>query len=339
MLGGESRAGEGAVLDRALKALSDGEDFDVAAWRRQWGLPNSPFPHVRTADLIASGERPDWGGLTPAEILPKAEEYYAQNLALKTVTSQGREVAFRSTKAGWGKIRGRTPDADKLKLLPYMDRIIEGAEWVFSETARRETHAAKGMEIHTLLARVEYKGRNLEMRMVVREDPNGKFFYDFFNETEPPVQRNTPPESPGSSAGGRAKGGGEAGSVNSAGVPRQTGRPNSENPVSGETIRQDGDPVNLEIRDVTPDPARPAPLPDYRAPDLPASPDAELRAEGIDPGTGRSFDETEALRLEAEGKVSPEDADALHAAVAEYERISTREEIALSLVGCVVGGL
>jgi hypothetical protein len=341
MLGGESRAAEGAVMDRALKALSDGEDFDAAAWRKQTGLQPSPLPHVRTADLIASGERPDWGDLTLTEMLPLAKEFYTKNLKKIPVVSQGREVIIRSHHKGWGKIRGLTPEADKLKLLPYIDRILKEAEWVFTDSARREKHAELGMKVHYLLSRVEYRGKMLEARMVVREDRNGKMFYDFFNETEAPspLMRDTPPESPDSSAGSLARGGGGTGSVYHDRSPRQTDGLVTETPGSDITIPRDGDSVNLEVRDVTPDPERPAPLPDYRAPEPDGTPEAELRSRGIDPKTGRGFDEVEARRLEEEGKVTPEDADALRAAVAEYERIEAREEAALSIVGCIAGGV
>lgn len=341
-IGGEERANVGLLLDRASKALSDGEAFDVAAWRAELGMPQKsyPWPLVRTADLIESGERPFWRDLTLDEMLLQAERFYTDNYAGKSVTTKRGEVFF--TSKGWKKIKGSAPQAEKLKLLPYIDRVLAEAEWVATEPARREKHARQGMKIHHLRSVVEYDGRDLDVRLVVREDNNGRLFYDFFNESEPPrsdgSKNGTPPESQGPSAGGDARGGGE-GERGSGARLRQTAGLSGEDSTLASNITGARDNVNLELRDVTPDLTPETPLPEYRAPEPPQGLDGELRSRGIDPATGASLDEAEALRLMSEGKADAADAAALEAARLEAERVDALEEIGLSLVGCVTGGV
>lgn len=85
---------------------------------------------------------------------------------------------------------------------------------------------------------------------------------------------------------------------------------------------------------MSPVPAQPV----YRAPEITKGLDEELAALGIDK-SGRSYDEVEAMRLNDEGRAAQEDMAELEAARLENERVDTREEIALALVPCIIGGL
>jgi hypothetical protein len=283
-------------------------------------------PVLRTDALIAEG-RPSWAHLSLDEMLPAAEAFYKDVLAgLPPVQARGgREIIIRGARSGWGKIRGRTPDPDKLKLLPYIDRILAEAEWVFTEPHRNAAEAARGGKVHDLLAAVQYGDRTLEVRLKVRENANGKFFYDFFNESEQ-RQRKTPPDQRASSVAESAKGG----VVSEGAGPRagaQRSRAVAPSPETPEIrIADESDPVNLEVRDVTPDWT---PEPAGRA--VPAAPTPDERA-----AVNRALD-YEAARLLNEGAGTPEERAALENSAAELETVNREEEAALSVLECVTG--
>jgi hypothetical protein len=282
-------------------------------------------PVLRTDTLIAEG-RPSWDRLSVEEMLPAAESFYKDVLADMPVQARGgREVTIRGEVRGWGKIRGRTPDPDKLKLLPYIDRILAEAEWVFTEPHRNAAEAARGGKVHDLLAAVQYGDRTLEVRLKVRENANGKYFYDFFNESER-GQRKTPPEQRASSVAESAEGGVVSeGAGPYAGAQRA--RDNTPSPeIPDGIITEAPDAVNLDVRDVTPD-WTPEP-PERAAPDA-STPEERAAVE-------RALDH-EAARILEEGGGTPEERVALESAAEDTATVNREEKAALTVLSCVTG--
>lgn len=330
-MGGEDRTLVGLAMEKAIMDVAGDQAADVRlpldAARRAGGA------WLDSAPLMEAG-RPNWAGLQLDELLPLAERYYLENYSGKSVETQKGTVNFTG-KQGWKKLKGQAPDTEKLKLLPFVDHVLAVADWVAIEAPKREIHKAQGMKIHQLRAVLRFEGRDLDVRLVVREDVNGKLFYDFFNEGES-GKNNAPPESHGQSAADRAKDGAKA-ERSSGAQSRQSDVQSGGDSTLSDNISAGADNVNLELRDVTPDTTPPRPETTYRAPEPPKSLADEMRAEGIDPKSGQSLDEADALRLAEEGKVTPEEQARLEAAQAESERANLREDIALGLVGCIIG--
>lgn len=336
---GQDRVNTGRMVDVVLRDIDQDVPLDVARNARDMGVPGPAFmpdghPPIRTDAMIADGSRPYWGRMDIGEMLPLAEEFYAKTLAtLPPVQARGGRTVFIRGHQGWGKLHGKTPDADKLKLLPYIDKILEDAEWVFTEPARRSAHAKTGITLHDLLAAVEYDGRILEVRLKVREAKDGKFFYDFFNESEPPTYRpkETPLDSTGASAASGSKGGesSEGGALRSKAFSRrQTGQVQGDSSVTHDvTLPQDNSGVNIEVQDITPD-LTPEPLRQAAPPVTP-----EERAV-----VDKAMD-FEAARLMEEGRVTDEEAAALKETAADLEAVNREEEAMLSVLECVVGAL
>jgi hypothetical protein len=330
---GEERVNAGRLVDAALRDIDADRPLDVYGRAREMGF-EVPFmpdgrPPVRTADMIASGGRPFWGRMGETEMLPLAEAFYRDVLAaLPPIEAQGgRAVIIRGESAGWGKMRGRTPDADKLKLLPYIDRILAEAEWVFTEPARRPSHAAEGVALHDLLAAVEYEGRVLEVRLKVREAQNGKFFYDFFNESEPPRggQKKSPPDSRAGSVAAGPRGGENSGQWELRDSSQREGAPSdTRNPDTG--VSDSAKAVNLEIRDITPDRT---PEPAERMNASVPTPEERERLDG-------SL-QAEALRLAAEGRAAPEELAVLERTAADIETANREENALLGTLECILG--
>ena len=161
---------------------------------------------------------------------------------------------------------------------------------------------------------MEYEGRVLEVRLKVREAPNGKFFYDFFNESEPPGRRqqNTPPDTRGSSVPESANSGGNLRQAHEGHSAHRGERPQErgDNAGSGESIPASPEAVNLDVRDVTPD-WTPEPPPRETPPRTPE--DRALVDRALD---------AEATRLVNEGRATPEERALLEQHKAELEALA-----------------
>jgi hypothetical protein len=346
---GRERVKTGELADRVLADLDADAPLDVMRHARELGMDAPPFmpdgrPAVRTADLVETGARPFWGGLTADAVAPLAERFWRETLAaLPPIEAQGgRTVVIRGGSGGWGKIRGKALDADKLKLLPYIDRILAEAEWVFTENARRAVHAENGVVLHDLLAAVEYDGRMLEVRLKVREDQNGKFFYDFFNESEgiPRGKKDAPPDARSDADAGGTRGGADSEQwglraasrreASPADTPnRDSSMPDAAGEVNSGYSPLERETVNLEVRDVTPDWT---PQPAQRRGDAP------LAEEGLAQEAAReralAF---EAERLAQEGRITPEERAAFEETDAALGEIERESEAALAVLSCITG--
>ena len=347
-LSGQGRVKIGQMLDRVNRAISEDQPLDVGAWAKELGMENHVFrtaaPRLDTAPLVRPPDamagdlgRPLWPrDMDFAEMLPMAEAWYMEKLAGTVVETERGPVTFRG-KRGWKEIH-QDLSPDKVRLIPFLDKILEIAQWGEPGAARRAIHQRHGMLSHPLRAAVDLDGRTLDVRLTVREDVNGKLFYDFAELGEA-GKKTTPPESSrqaavaGTKGGERAEGGAYLGSQNGPSAERGVSS-GSSGSVSLHIDPPEG-PVNISVRDITPD-FRPEPKETFGpAQDTPKTPRDELIAAGIDPASGKSFAELDVERLAKEGRVLPEEMAELEARRHEVEAVNREEEAALSVLGCI----
>ena len=319
-IGGQDRGKAAELLDRAVLALERGEPVDVGAWLKDMGLTH-PLELtgrvLKTEPLIESG-RPLWARDMPFdELLPLAERWWMDHYAPRR---EGGKLVHRSVQAdrgevfftgagGWRKYSGII-SPDKIRLIPFLDEIIKIARWGEPVAPHRETHQHQGVRIHPLQAWVQLDGRMLDVALTVREAKNGKFFYDL-GEIEVGRKKQPPPDTSGPpDKGSRTPRGGEKADGESPHPVSASGRHvhGADTGFPGDTLHAGGDAVNLEVRDITPDFSVARPLPEVHDPaPRPGQGElADLRAE-----TGAH--ELEIARLEQEGRIAPEDRQALEA--------------------------
>lgn len=358
ILGGMERADAGRLVDRVTKALADNEPLDIARFAREVGadIPYKPagLDVVNTARLVNEG-RPLWArDMDFAEMLPLAEKYYKETVVPgpPARTAKG-DVHFQA--GNWRKYRNDI-SPDKIRLVPFLREIVEGARWGEAEAPRRQKHQRQGMKVYPLRAAVELDGRVLDVRLRVREDANGKLFYnlaefgEFVDGKKPPDSGGhgggikTPPESSGLTAEARTTGGerAEGGAYLGTGdlLQRQTARLSGGSSVSSTVnISAAERRVNLSVTDITPDMRPELAAPESPTPRVPKSAPEELANMGIDARTGKSFDELDVERLAVEGKVTPDQVAELAALTRELDDIDITEEAALGILGCVMGAI
>jgi len=131
-------------------------------------------------DSLASDAKPLWkASLDTGELFSLAETYWLERHGGPTPTlvdTARGEVAITG-KQGWKKYRGVLSD-EKLRMVPFIEDILRIAHWGEPQAPRREVHQQQGMTIHPLRAAVAMDGRWYDVGLTVREDVNGKLFYD-----------------------------------------------------------------------------------------------------------------------------------------------------------------
>ncbi|MDR1498840.1 MAG: hypothetical protein LBS34_00945 [Rickettsiales bacterium] len=127
------------------------------------------------------------------ELRQKAEKYYKNNLAgSKVENKELGEIIF--SHGGFEKPISFSGDYRKLLLFPYLKEIVASGKVVddSSDTKGREKN-------HWFLLKnsVVLDGKKLDVGINIRQDNNGKFYYDHFIVKEKPSLANLPTNADG----------------------------------------------------------------------------------------------------------------------------------------------
>ena len=333
-IGGEARLNAGRIMEKALLDVADGNPADVRVFREMLDAGGAfdqvgreiaeSRVHTLPGDEVLARIAPED---LEALLVQRGHSIMGSNGELKV---KGRELLReKGTKQNFGlvKIEVRHPEITRSDVMSLPRIVREYEPSAHGPDGRREWRIdpQDGSGKHLLIA----EGRTADGQGVLAS------FYKYIPDegqsnrlSQKRAQKNAPAES--HPAGFQP----EPGDTNGGLLGRHTRSQQGQNApdISGtNNISTHGE----SVKDFSP--ARPEP--GYRAPELPTTMADELHAQGIDPATGRSVDEVEVSRLAEEGRIAPEDMEVLQATIAEGERVNTREDIALSLVGCVMGGI
>jgi hypothetical protein len=331
---GRDRVNAGRLVDAVLRDIDADRPLDVRGHARKLGMDAPPYipdglPLVRTARLIADGERPLWRpDMDFSEMIPLARDYYLNNLAGQTAPSRLGDVEIIAER--WGKIKDNI-SPDKLRLIPFIKEILRDALPTETKMATKAKAAEMGVVRHFLRAAVELDGKTLDVWLSVQQASNGKYFYNLmeWGEFGPDGRgKRRPPDTRGPSGEGyRGNGGGDE---TGGSTPRRPTAPDGgaradTGSASGETLAVDAGNVNLEVRDVTPDwtPEAPEPAPHTPTPEERAIADRAL--------------DGEVARLADEGRVSPEERALIDEKAVEIDAVNRQEEAALATLSCIMG--
>lgn len=318
------RLGAGKLLDRMMIAIRDGENPDVGKWAAELGMKGH-FKPGKMVDLepdIQSGV-PVWSAQMPwNELLTVSKNWYDKNLAGSRVTvnwdngteSLHGDIIFRATDQGMGKLRSNA-HPDKLRLIPFLKTLLEKAEYLGTEMPRRLKHSRQGMLIHKARSFVRLDNKLLGVELTIRQDSNGRLFYDHFVFDYPRIsgkKKKFPPESSEGAVGPNESRGGTGKVVTTTASDQQpaldtglTARGTSITERSGK-VNQLADTFaisNMRLTDHTPDFTAPAPEPKS----MPHALDRATRADA------KMFDAEEfgaldmdVSRIAEEGRMTPE---------------------------------
>lgn len=115
----------------------------------------------------------------------KAYKYFQDNLQGKYATHPvlGK---IKFIRRGINKVKSTSADIDKLKLVPKIKEIIEGAEYLRSETPNKPHDGI--VKFHYLSNSVMLEGNNISVFISIAEDNEGNFFYNINKDKNQPSQ-------------------------------------------------------------------------------------------------------------------------------------------------------
>ena len=204
------------------------------------------------------------------------------------------------------------------------------------------------MLIHKARAFVRLDDKLLGVELTIRQDSNGRLFYDHFVFDYPRIsgkKKKFPPESSGGAAGTNESRGGTGKVVTTTASDQQPALDTGLTARDASIVERNGK-VNqladtfaisdMRLTDLTPDFSAPAPEPEIEP----------LRMDEAAREDTKMFDaeefgalDMEITRIAGQGRMMPEDAAELEAAKAELERVDKVENAGLSVLECVMRGI
>ena len=113
--------------------------------------------------------------LSGKELRNKAEEYYKNNLANKTVKNE-KLGTVKFSQGGFSKPISASGDERKLKLFPFLPDIISTGKVSDLKPDRYNRPNVKGF--YTIRKTINFEGNECKVMVSIREDNNGKLYYD-----------------------------------------------------------------------------------------------------------------------------------------------------------------
>ncbi len=135
-------------------------------------------------------------GTSPGEIRQKAFEFWQQHLRGKAFQNADTGKEIRISRDGIQKLLSFSGDIRRAQLVPRIPELLADASYSFSEAPHKAK--AKYWRYHHFLADTLLAGKEHEVHLIVGEDANGNWLYEFADVKE--VEKPAPNQGPRSGA-------------------------------------------------------------------------------------------------------------------------------------------